>query len=113
MALLNYVVDAYSVYAASAMGAMSATRSTFGVVLPFAARPLFSTLGVNWACTLLGLLSALMCLIPFAFLKYGSNIRENSKWCQELKRKELEEEEKQRSLQIGQESSRGDLEKQT
>lgn len=93
---MNYVVDAYETFAASAMGATSASRSIFGVVLPFAARPLYGRLGVNWACTLLGLLSALMCLIPFVFIKYGAKIRENSEFCQELKRKKLETEEKQR-----------------
>lgn len=40
MSLINYVVDAYEVFAASAMGAMSASRSLFGVVLPFAASPM-------------------------------------------------------------------------
>ena len=96
MALINYVVDAYEVYAASAMGATSASRSIFGVVLPFAAKPMYSTLGVNWACTLLALLSALMCLIPFVFIKYGQRIRDNSEFCQELKKKKAEDEEKQR-----------------
>ena len=68
MALINYVVDAYEIFAASAMGATSASRSIVGVVLPFAAKPLYGNLGVNWACTLLGLLSALMCLVPFVSL---------------------------------------------
>lgn len=98
MALINYVVDAYEIYAASAMGATSATRSIFGVVLPFAAKPMFSKLGIDWGCTLLGILSALMCLVPFVFIKYGQNIRDNSKWCQELKRKKQEDEEKQQRL---------------
>jgi MFS family permease len=39
MALLNYLVDAYKIFAASAMAAASASRSFFGCVLPFAARP--------------------------------------------------------------------------
>ena len=96
--LINYVVDAYEVFAASAMGATSASRSVFGVVLPFAAKPMYSRLGVNWACTLLGILSALMCLIPFVFIKYGHKIRENSAFCQELKKKKADTEEKQRRL---------------
>ncbi len=95
-ALINYVVDAYEIFAASAMGATSASRSTFGVVLPFAARPMYSTLGVNWACTLLAILSAFMSVIPFVFIKYGKKIRDNSKWCQELKQKKAENEEEQR-----------------
>ena len=98
MSLINYVVDAYEVYAASAMGATSASRSIFGVVLPFAAGPMYSTLGIAWACTLLAILSALMCLIPFFFIRFGERIRANSSFCQELKRKKAEDEEKQRQL---------------
>ena len=113
MALINYVVDAYEIYAASAMGATSAARSVFGLVLPFAARPMYDKLGVDWACTLLGILSAVMCLIPFVFIKYGAKIRANSKFCQELKQQKAENDEKQRQLwerQRSRQASR-DLEK--
>ena len=98
MSLINYIVDAYEVYAASAMGAASASRSIFGVVLPFAARPLYGQLGIAWACTLLALLSAVMCLVPFVFIRYGEKIRENSEFCKELKRKKAEDEAKQQRL---------------
>lgn len=97
MALINYVVDAYEIYAASAMGATSASRSVFGVVLPFAAAPLYENLGIAWACTLLGILSAVMSVIPFVFIKYGSKIREHSKFCQEIRQTKEKDEEKQRS----------------
>ncbi|USW49359.1 Putative major facilitator superfamily, MFS transporter superfamily [Septoria linicola] len=114
MALINYIVDAYEIYAASAMGAASCSRSIFGVVMPFAARPMYETLGVAWACSLLGFLSILMGIVPFAFLKYGAKIRENSTWCQELKRKKVEDQEKQRRLEQQQQQHRSssDLEKQ-
>ncbi len=113
MALINYVVDAYEIYAASAMGATSAARSVFGVILPFAARPLYARLGVDWACTLLGVLSALMCLIPFIFIRYGAKIRANSKFCQELKQKKADNEKKQQRLWERQRSRQAleDLEK--
>ena len=113
MALINYVVDAYEVFAASAMGATSASRSIVGVVMPFATKPLFTNLGIDWACTLLGILSALMCLIPFVFIKYGEKIRASSKFCQELKQQKAEREEKQRRLWDRQRSQqeRDDIEK--
>ena len=85
MALLNYVTDAYEVYAASAMSATSTCRSIFGAVLPLAATPMYKSLGVSWASSLLGFLSLAMCIIPFVFIRYGDRIRENSKFCQELK----------------------------
>ena len=109
-ALINYVVDAYEIFAASAMGATSASRSIFGVVLPFAAKPMYSNLGVNWACTLLAILSAFMSIIPFVFIRYGKQIRDNSKWCQELKQKKAEDEEKQRQRWDRQRDQKASLE---
>ena len=94
MALLNYITDAYEVYAASGMAATSCCRSVFGAVLPLAAAPMYKSLGVAWASSLLGFLSLAMSIIPFAFIKYGNRIRENSKFCQELK-----ERKKQRALE--------------
>lgn len=99
MSLINYLVDAYEIFAASALAATACSRSLFGVLLPFAAKPMYDQLGVAWASSLLGFLSLAMCAIPFAFLRYGDKIRENSKFCQELaeeKRKLAEEEERKR-----------------
>ncbi|KAL8841268.1 MAG: hypothetical protein Q9176_003361 [Flavoplaca citrina] len=97
MALLNYVTDAYEIFAASAMAATSACRSIFGAILPIAARPMYQDLGIPWASSLLGFLSLAMCIIPFAFIKYGDRIRANSKFCQELREKKRRmQEEKER-----------------
>ncbi|KAF3039344.1 hypothetical protein E8E12_004643 [Didymella heteroderae] len=79
MALLNYLVDAYEVFAASAMAAASLSRSSFGAVLPFATRPMYRTLGVAWATSLLGFLAVALCVVPFAFLKWGGRMRERTK----------------------------------
>ncbi|KAF2103842.1 MFS general substrate transporter [Rhizodiscina lignyota] len=84
MALLNYLVDAYEIFAASAMAATSMSRSLFGAVLPFAAKPMYDTLGIAWGSSLLGFLSIGMCFIPFAFIIWGDRIRANSKFCQHL-----------------------------
>lgn len=85
IALLNYIADAYTIFAASAMAATSACRSIFGAILPLAARPMYRELGIAWASSLLGFLSLGMCIIPFAFIKYGDRIRANSKFCNELR----------------------------
>lgn len=98
MGELNYIVDAYEVYAASAMGAASSSRSIFGVVLPFAAKPMYERLGIAYACTLLACLSLAMAVIPFVFIRFGGRIRANSKFCQQLKQ-EKEERERQASIQ--------------
>ncbi|KAL2038933.1 hypothetical protein N7G274_008273 [Stereocaulon virgatum] len=84
MALLNYITDAYEVFAASGMSATSMCRSISGALLPLAAQPMYRTLGIARASSLLGFLSPAMCIIPFAFIKYGDRIRANSRFCQEL-----------------------------
>ena len=91
MALLNYIVDAYEIYAASGFAAASFCRSIFGAVLPLAAHRMYTTLGIAWASSLLGFLSLAMCCIPFAFIRYGDRIRANSRFCNELKARKEEE----------------------
>ena len=94
MALLNYLTDAYEIFAASSMAAASCCRSLAGAVLPFAATPMYTRLGVPWASSLLGFLSLGMCVIPFLFLWKGDRIRAGSRFCiylKEKKEKELED----------------------
>lgn len=86
MALLNYLVDAYGVYAASANAAASCARSIVATVLPFAATPMFRRLGISGACSLLGALSCIMCVVPFVFIWKGQWLRDHSEMCQDLKR---------------------------
>jgi len=91
MALLNYLVDAYQIFAASAMAAASISRSSFGAVLPFAAKPMYRTMGVAWATSLLGFFSLALCVVPFVFIRWGADIRTKSKFCQYLQAKREEE----------------------
>lgn len=93
MALLNYLTDAYEIFAASALAATSCCRSVAGAVLPFAATPMYSRLGVAWATSLLGFLSLGMCVIPFMFLWKGDVIREKSMFCTYLREKKMKEQE--------------------
>lgn len=90
MALLNYLVDAYEVFAASANAAASCSRSLVATVLPFASVPMFTRLGVPGACSLLGGLSCLMCAVPFVFIWQGDRLRAGSAFCT-LLREEKEE----------------------
>ncbi|CEI70112.1 unnamed protein product [Fusarium venenatum] len=90
MAMLNYLTDAYEIFAASANAASSTTRSLFAVVLPLATKPMFRQLNINGACSLLGGLSALMCFIPFVFIWKGPRIRARSKFCIALRERKVE-----------------------
>ena len=97
MALLNYLTDAYAVFAASAMAATGTTRSVFGATLPFATRLMYARLGVPWACSLLGCVMLLLCAVPFGFWVWGEQIRARSAFCNELRERQRRCEEEARA----------------
>ncbi|KAK1691364.1 major facilitator superfamily domain-containing protein [Colletotrichum godetiae] len=84
IAMLNYITDAYAIYAASAHGVASTCRSIFGALLPLAGRRMYKTLGVGWASTLLGICGLFLAAVPFVFIKYGPSIRSRSKFAREI-----------------------------
>ncbi|KAH8651410.1 multidrug resistance protein [Xylariales sp. PMI_506] len=71
----TYLVDAFTVYAASAMAASALLRSLFGSLLPLAGNALFGTLGVGWGSSLLAFITVVMIPVPVVFLRYGELIR--------------------------------------
>ena len=75
---LNYLVDAYLMFAASAIAANTFLRSLFGAIFPLFATYMFNALHVNWSGTLLGAVAVVMIPIPVVFWKYGAKIREKS-----------------------------------
>ncbi|KAI1389018.1 major facilitator superfamily transporter [Hypoxylon trugodes] len=116
MALLNYITDAYEIFAASANAAASSCRSVFAVVLPLATKPMFARLGIDGACSLLGGLSLLMCVIPFIFIWKGEEIRARSKFCIALKERKAEMERRaaeQQRRRARDAAANGALEKET
>ncbi|RPB01133.1 MFS general substrate transporter [Choiromyces venosus 120613-1] len=95
LAFLNYLTDAYEIYAASAMAAASMCRSLLGAAFPLFARIMYDKLTIPWASSLLAFAALGMSFIPILFIRYGESIRARSKFCQfllERKRILLEEE---------------------
>ncbi|QIW97000.1 hypothetical protein AMS68_002518 [Peltaster fructicola] len=80
ISLLNYILDAYLMFAASAVAANTIMRSLFGAVFPLFATYMFDGLGVQWAMTLLGCVAALLTPMPFIFYHFGKRIRATSKF---------------------------------
>lgn len=76
---LNYVIDMYGIYAASATAAITFLRSIMAAGLPLAARPMISALDVGPAVSIIGAVSAFLLPIPFLFMKYGPWLRKLSK----------------------------------
>lgn len=72
---LNYLVDSFPRYSASAIAANTFLRSVFGAIFPLFAKQLFTNLGVGWGSTLIGFIALGMIPIPFYFYKKGETIR--------------------------------------
>ncbi|KAE8385193.1 major facilitator superfamily domain-containing protein [Aspergillus alliaceus] len=77
---LNFLVDAYGPYAASAVSANTILRSILACALPMAARPMFENLGIAPASSLLGGISCLALPVPFLLMKYGAVLRKKSRF---------------------------------
>lgn len=85
MSLTNYLTDAYDIFAASALASCVFTRNIVAaLLLPLAARRMYVYLGVDWACTILGILGLVFGVIPFIFLGYGPALRARSEFCKQL-----------------------------
>jgi len=78
-AVLNYLADAYPVYAASVLAGNDLVRSSFGACFPLFAGAMYRRLDVAWASSLLGFLSGAFILIPILLWRYGQKIRLASK----------------------------------
>ncbi|KAF2668479.1 MFS general substrate transporter [Microthyrium microscopicum] len=77
---INFLVDTYRVYAASATSANTLLRSVLAAALPFAAAPMFNRLGPGVSMSILGAIAALALPVPFVFMKYGPALRRMSKF---------------------------------
>jgi hypothetical protein len=74
----NYLLNAYSVYAASAAAGNTVARSLLGAVLPLVAPKMYYSLGPAVAGCVCGAIATALIPIPWIFYKYGSHIRKRS-----------------------------------
>jgi len=80
VSLLAYLIDTYLIYNSSAFAANTIFRSAVAGAFPLFTTQMVTRLGVNWACTLLGIIGIIMTPCPFLFYKFGSRIRTRSKF---------------------------------
>ncbi|EGR48472.1 uncharacterized protein TRIREDRAFT_62747 [Trichoderma reesei QM6a] len=79
-AALNYLVDTFQTYAASAVAANTFLRSCFAGAFPLVVGPMFHNIGVGPGSSITGGFAALLIPVPFFFYRYGKRIRAGSKW---------------------------------
>lgn len=80
MPIQTYLVDAFTIYAASAIAANTVLRSLVGALLPLAGRKMYQTLGLGWGNSLLAFIALAMCPIPWVFWRYGERIRKSERF---------------------------------
>lgn len=83
LGILNFVVDSYQSYAASALAGVILIRNLFGAGFPLFASGMYANLGPEWASSTLAFLSLLLIPIPYLFFFKGKTIRLKSPWARE------------------------------
>ncbi|KAJ7452836.1 MFS general substrate transporter [Mycena latifolia] len=76
----TYLVDSYSIYAASAVAGVSSFRAFAGFGFPLFADEMYAKLGDGWGNSILALICLVVgCPAPFVFYRYGAQLRARSK----------------------------------
>ncbi|KAK5132524.1 hypothetical protein LTR08_008908 [Meristemomyces frigidus] len=83
LGVLNYVVDSYQTYSASALAGVILVRNVVGAGFPLFAAQMYGKLGPEWASTLLAFLSIIFAPIPIWWFYRGEQLRMKSPWARE------------------------------
>jgi MFS family permease len=80
MCIQTYLVDCFTIYAASAIAANTVLRSLVGAFLPLAGPDMYKALGLGWGNSLLAFIALAMVPITWLFYKYGEKIRKHPRF---------------------------------
>lgn len=75
----SYLVDAFGIYSASAVGGLNVIRNLGGAFFPLAGPPLNNNLGVGWASSVLGFIALAFVPVPLLLMRYGEALRSRDK----------------------------------
>ncbi|KIW13421.1 hypothetical protein PV08_08609 [Exophiala spinifera] len=75
LVVTNYLIDSYTVFAASVLAANTVLRSLFGAAFPLFTEDMFKNLHIHWASAIPAFLALACVPFPFIFYKYGASIR--------------------------------------
>ncbi|KAE8375381.1 major facilitator superfamily domain-containing protein [Aspergillus bertholletiae] len=83
LGVMNYLIDSYTIYAASVLAANTILRSIFGAVFPLITGYIYDGVGIHWGPSIPAFLSLLCMPAPFLFYRYGATIRKRCKYSAE------------------------------
>lgn len=80
LGIMNYLIDAYTIFAASVLAANAVLRSLFGFAFPLFTTQMYDALGIHWGSSIPAFLALLCVPMPFLFYKFGQRVRERGKY---------------------------------
>jgi MFS family permease len=83
LSIMNYLIDSYTIFAASVLAANSVLRSCFGAAFPLFTSDMYANLGIHWASSVPAFLALALAPFPFLFYKYGRSVRLKCKYAAE------------------------------
>lgn len=83
LSIMNYLIDSYTIFAASVLAGNGIIRSVFGAAFPLFTSQMYNNLGIHWASSVPAFLAVACLPLPFLFYKYGATIREKCKYAAE------------------------------
>ncbi|PWY80812.1 putative MFS transporter [Aspergillus sclerotioniger CBS 115572] len=78
--LVNYLIDSYTIYAASVLAAAAIFRSVVGAVFPLFTTQMYHTLGIHWASSIPAFLTLACMPFPVLMYRYGEKARMKCKY---------------------------------
>ncbi|RYP65998.1 hypothetical protein DL769_006164 [Monosporascus sp. CRB-8-3] len=78
--IVNYLIDSYTIYAASVLAAAAILRSIVGAVFPLFTTRMYHNLGIHWATSVPAFLTLACMPFPFVMYRYGKALRMKCKY---------------------------------
>jgi hypothetical protein len=78
--MVNYLIDSYTIYAASVLAAAAIFRSIVGAVFPLFTSKMYHNLGIHWASSVPAFLTLVCLPFPLVMYRYGGALRMKCKY---------------------------------
>lgn len=103
--MINYLIDAYTIYAASVLAAAAIFRSILGAVFPLFTTRMYDALGIHWASSIPAFFTLACMPFPFVMHRYGATLREKCKYASEAAEMMKKIQMQQRSQELNEEEN--------
>ncbi|KAL2834367.1 putative MFS transporter [Aspergillus cavernicola] len=78
--IMNYLIDTYTIYAASVLAAAAIFRSVVGAVFPLFTTQMYHNLGIHWASSIPAFMTLACMPFPLIMYRYGMAVRMKCKY---------------------------------